>query len=181
MNVADQILPRRICFVNPTPDELGRFWDKVSQTDGCWNWTSYLNQHGYGKFLFHGKDVFAHRFSYFIHFGEIPNSHPCVCHRCDNPACVRPDHLWIGTHTQNIQDCLAKGRHLSTTNPFGCHRGSSHSSAKLTDAQVTSIRSRYAEGSDTLQSLADEFSVHKSNIHCIVARSTWKHLPFIRQ
>lgn len=86
-----------------------RFWNKVLKTDDCWTWTSAKSRKGYGLFWDGNKFVRAHRASYVLAFGPIPDG-MCVCHHCDNPSCVRPDHLFIGTNADNVHDSIAKGR-----------------------------------------------------------------------
>ena len=90
---------------------LDRFWAKVQKTETCWLWTGGLNGPGrYGIFaLSHGHQVYAHRFSWELHYGPIPDGLDC-CHHCDNPPCVRPDHLFVGTVTANMADARQKGR-----------------------------------------------------------------------
>jgi hypothetical protein len=87
-----------------------RFWNKVMKTAGCWYWTGHRNNHGYGAFgAVKSKLVYAHRFSYELAYGPIPPG-LVVRHRCDTPACVRPDHLEIGTQRENIQDAFDRHR-----------------------------------------------------------------------
>src|SRR5690348_7112088 len=97
-------------------DPVKRFWSKVEKTDGCWIWRGTMNGVGYGVFwLPMGKPrnansrVYAHRLSYEMHEGKIPDG-MFICHRCDNPACVNPDHLFLGTQSDNMTDCSRKGR-----------------------------------------------------------------------
>lgn len=90
-----------------------RFWRYVEKTGDCWNWTGGRGGDGYGHFYAENDSrVMAHRFSYRIHNGEIPDG-LIICHRCDNPSCVRPDHLFLGTHLDNVRDMFSKGRNVS--------------------------------------------------------------------
>lgn len=87
-----------------------RFFKKVKITPSCWIWTAAIRCHGYGSFKnIHNKTVYAHRFSYEIHFGDIPVNMQ-VLHRCDNPSCVNPDHFFLGTHDDNMKDKVKKNR-----------------------------------------------------------------------
>lgn len=97
---------------------------------GCWLWTGGLNKHGYASLMVNGKSIYAHRFSYSHHFGEIGEFH--VCHKCDTPSCVNPNHLFLGTNKDNSGDRDRKGRTL---------KGQSHPKAKLSDLDVKNILS----------------------------------------
>ena len=88
---------------------IPRFWAKVHKTSTCWLWTASTNKCGYGQFNYKGMCHLAPRFAYLIAIGSIPDT-LCVLHRCDNPRCVHPDHLFLGTQTDNLRDMIAKGR-----------------------------------------------------------------------
>jgi len=115
-----------------------RFWQKVEKSDGCWTWRGALQTNGYGKIYVCRKpgtttkttiSMPAHRASWVIHFGDIPTG-MSVLHRCDNPLCVRPDHLFLGDHTDNMRDCAAKGRNctIGPSNQTHCRNGHEYTS-----------------------------------------------------
>lgn len=133
-----------------TLSEVERFWMLVEKTDGCWLWRGGLVRGGYGRFGPKDKTAYrAHRYSWMLAHGEMPESSLDVCHKCDTPACVRPDHLFLGTRRDNMQDARAKGR---------VNHGETHPTAKLTFDQVVEIRRLRAEG-HRQQQLADMFGV----------------------
>lgn len=146
-----------------------RFWEKVKKNavSGCWEWTGTHVGFGHGYFSVGSKKVLAHRFSYELHNGPIPDGMFC-CHTCDNPTCVNPAHLYLGTHAQNMADMVSKNRHK---------HGSAHHSAKLTEPQVIEIRRKYAQESATQKELANEYGVAPSAIAKIVTRKRWTHIP----
>jgi len=103
----------RACYHTGTRRSAAdRFWEKVDTSRECWEWTGSKRPLGYGQMGIPGtnRPVGAHRISWELHFGPIPDD-MFVCHRCDNPKCVRPDHLFLGTPTDNVRDMVAKGRH----------------------------------------------------------------------
>jgi hypothetical protein len=155
-----------------------RFWSKVEKCSvarigyddigPCWEWVAARNALGYGVCGQLGQQS-AHRASWVLHHGQIPvGAH--VLHRCDNPSCVRPDHLFLGTHQENMTDMRVKGRARGKDQD-----GESHATHKLTEEQVREIRSRHAAGAKQ-KDLAPEFMVHKATINDVVLRKTWTHL-----
>lgn len=149
------------------PDWLARFWAKVDKRgqDECWEWQA-CKKNGYGAVTINGKRYGAHRVSYTLKYGPIPEG-MLVCHRCDNPACVNPLHLFLGTLDDNLKDCAAKHR---------MHPGERTNSAKLTAQQITELRLRYANGDANQYQLAAEYGVVQPVISRIIRRHTWKHV-----
>ncbi len=146
-----------------------RFWEKVRKTDTCWLWQASTNQGGYGTFRANGASRLAHRLSWEEHYGAIPPA-TMVLHRCDNPPCVNPKHLFLGTQLDNMRDMANKGRSRSWD-----QLGTNHFNVKLDEQRVREIRNRFANG-ETQVSLAKEFGVSFQNIHLIVRRKKWKHV-----
>lgn len=142
-----------------------RFWSKVDKSGECWEWTGKrLARYGYGSFyLERRKRVSAHRVAYWLANNHDP-SELFVMHRCDNPPCVNPDHLVLGTDLDNIRDCVEKGR-----NP----KHESHGRSVLTYGQVQEIRSRYIPRIVTARMLAGEYGVSLNTIHSILRQETW--------
>lgn len=95
---------------------IARFWTYVEKTETCWLWIGALSDNGYGRLHVHRRSLSVHRLSYVIHRGAIPEGQ-YVLHHCDRRACIRPDHLFLGTHLDNINDMLQKKRHLMATDP----------------------------------------------------------------
>lgn len=150
-----------------------RFWDYVEKTDGCWLWNGTRTSAGYGqvRFIPGPRNPFevAHRIAWKLTHGEIPDG-LYVCHRCDNPPCVRPDHLFLGTPRDNAMDCINKRRHRPA-------RGEAKvSQVKFRNEDVVDIRARYQAGGVTMQDLADEFSVSLTTIFNVIQRKRWAHI-----
>lgn len=145
------------------------FYSKFKKAEGCWEWTGAKKPSGYGNFFWEGKYWSAHRFSYTLHIGVIPDG-DVVCHRCDNPGCVNPAHLFVGTQLKNITDMITKGRGGPAT-----RKGASHLNAKLTDEQVQGIRKQRRAG-ETLKSIAKDFGVSEATVSLITRGKTWTHL-----
>ncbi len=130
-----------------------RFWSKVDKTDNCWNWTAAKHQFGYGLFNIGGKILLAHRVVYALAVGPLGNF--CVCHHCDNPGCVRPVHLFLGTQKDNVRDMMEKGRH--SPQPRG-----------LEDSEYEEITRRAKEGGNQ-RMLAAEFGISQSYVSLLKA------------
>jgi HNH endonuclease len=174
--------------------EIERFWSKVHKADGCWLWTAARNKFGYGVFTGKGRvQLYSHRFSWKLHRGDIPEG-SMVLHHCDNPPCVNPDHLFIGTAMDNMRDRHDKGRYATGeqswssthkdrlarglsngrhTHPESTRRGETHGCAKLSLAQVEEIRSLIAGGL-THRATGKIFGVDRSTITAISLGKNWR-------
>lgn len=150
-----------------------RFFDKVEKTDTCWIWKGNKFHFGHGQFSIgsrwdnSNKSIPAHRFSWEIHNGKIPDKF-CVLHKCDNPPCVNPDHLFLGTRFDNNKDMVKKGRAFHTNGTInGMH--------KLSDSNVINIRNLFKNGLNQRE-ISRKFNISYGNVHCIVRRKSWKHI-----
>lgn len=155
---------------------MQRFWanvDRSGGTDACWLWTGGTDTNGYGQLSVGGRLRLAHRMSWELTYGPIPPGRhygtTCVCHKCDTPACVNPAHLFLGSHTDNMRDCAAKGRQPGAP-------GERHPHHKLTEAQVLNIRRLRKEGR-TGPSIAQAYNISTTLVYRIAKGKTWKHLP----
>lgn len=147
----------------------------VDKKTGCWNWQRQTDRRGYGRFKQDGKDGLAHRASYHFAFGRTPDD-LMVCHRCDNPGCVNPAHLFLGTALENTRDMISKGRARYLGHAWnGRRRGEKNPCAKLTDAQVIEIRRRLDLG-ETQRSVADVFGISRALVSFIKTRRLWSHV-----
>lgn len=146
-----------------------RFWSKVNKTGTCWVWTAGTSGGGYGRFKIEGRYFLSHRLVYRAAKGAIPEGY-LICHTCDNPSCVNPDHLFAGTQSDNMKDAYKKGRlsleaaHLT---------GESNPNAVLTWEKVDSIRALYADGRISQMKLARMFNCGQSTISDIVTGKNW--------
>ena len=154
-----------------------RFWAKVDKSGECWEWTGAAKgRNGYGSFGWNDKIVMPHRLSYVLHHPitiDLLDGHReiYVCHKCDNRLCVNPSHLFLGTHTDNMKDMIAKGRGWQPK-----LTGEKHGMVKLTEDDVREIRTRFANGGLSHQVLGDEYGVSRGQILRIVRRLNWKHI-----
>jgi hypothetical protein len=147
------------------------FWDNTKEiSNGCWEWTGTLDKDGYARLG--GRR--ASRLAWELENGPV-ESGLWVLHTCDNPACVNPKHLFLGTPADNTADSRLKGRHnWQRALPKTC-RGMQQGRSKLTDARVNEIRSRYA-GGESQRTLAAIFNVSKAVVQRVVTGQRWKHV-----
>lgn len=141
---------------------LSRSWRDAND---CWNWIGNTDKNGYGVIERDGKKLFAHRVS--LHSTGINVTDRFVCHKCDNPACVNPDHLFAGTPSDNVQDMISKGRKVEAD-----RKGTKNPNSKLNENLVREIAS--AEGSQ--QQIADRFGISQRTVSRIKRNETWLHM-----
>jgi hypothetical protein len=186
----------KLKYIRAAPEV--RFWRLVEKTDHCWNWTGAKTIDGYGRFRIDKRQMLPHRWIWTnLLRKNIPDG-MYLCHTCDNPSCVNPDHLFVGTPKDNAQDRVKKGRsntvsgerHGSKTmphrvargdrngmrvHPNSVLRGSANACSKITEEDVLEIRRRYEAG-ETQVKLSDEFGINKSHVSRIILRYCWSHI-----
>jgi hypothetical protein len=142
---------------------LEQFWARVDKSpgeDACWIWRGARTTANYGLLMVNRMAIRAHRLSFLLEHGAIPRDRYC-CHRCDNPACVRPSHLFLGSAADNARDMVSKSRNARR---------------KLTADRVQELRVRHAAG-ESLRSLADGLGVVQGTVWKALVGRTWKHVP----
>lgn len=145
---------------------ISRFWSHVSVVDGsCWEWTGPKQSFGYGVSYYANRNILAHRRSWMIRHGDIPPG-LCVLHKCDNPACVNPDHLFLGSRIENNEDCNSKGRRSV---------GEKHVTSKITEMVAIEIKSCIHPPSHYVK----EYGITRACVSSIRRNKTWKHLQTI--
>lgn len=154
-------------------DRHGTHVDRSGGPDACWPWTGPTDRKGYGR-LSRGRRgegmAAAHRVAWELAHGPIPGG-LCVCHRCDNPPCCNPAHLFLGTIADNNQDMTEKGRHgVSDV------RGEAHGNAKLTTEKVREIRARWAAGGVSQRGLAADYGVSQREVWDVIHGIAWAHV-----
>lgn len=165
--------------------DYNRFWSKAILTanpDKCWNWDATIRvstNKPYGRFCIHKHFYQAHRVAYFLQNKKDP-AELSVLHKCDNHRCVNPNHLFLGTNNENIQDKIRKGRgsgYKSKPKSYeSTLRGSKHSMAKLNESLVSEIRIKYSNGGTSFNTLAKEYSVSKKTILQVIHNRIWRHI-----
>jgi len=167
-----------------TDDLRERFFENVlivPYDKGCWVWTGPINEHGYGVFNVSPDKYYAHRVSWLIHNGPIPKG-VFACHKCDNPPCIRPDHLFLGGYAENAADASSKGRFkrngetLNRLRAEGKCMGEAHYNRVLTEENVREILRDYVPRKVTCAHFAKKFGVCYQSIHEVITRKTWKHV-----
>lgn len=179
--------------VTNTPEN---FWKQVDKSGDCWIWTASKIGRGYGQVKFNYKHLRSHRVSWELTYGPIPKG-LFVLHKCDNPACVNPDHLELGTHKENMRQMVERERspkgernarvmyperyptgdsHYSRLQPERMARGEKHGNSKLTADNIRHIRQVYSAGESTYEQLAHVYGVSITCIWNIVTRKTWAHV-----
>lgn len=140
---------------------------KVNEENQCWIWTGGKNKKGYGSLSYNGKTTIAHRLSYELYIGQIPNE-MLICHHCDTPSCINPGHLFLGTNLDNSNDKFSKGRNKSSP-------GQRNGNSKLTDDQVRSIKKKLKNGVK-VSDISKQYEVSETNISYIKKEKTWSHI-----
>jgi len=166
-----------------------RFWERVAKSDGCWEWTGPGSHGGYGRASYGVRRIaLAHQVSWVLAHGSLDTGVWCVLHHCDNPCCVRPDHLFVGTKGDNARDMASKGRQFLQRNPKAMSghkhwarrrpelvmRGEEHARAELTEEQVVRLRERVAAG-ETRRAVAQSLGVHEATVARIASGGAWLH------
>lgn len=146
---------------------IERFWKKIKKEESCWIWTAAKLPRGYGFIGKGGRGngyIYAHRLSYILHKGDIPKG-MFILHSCDNPSCVNPDHLFLGTQMDNMKDMRTKDRGT---------QGDSHPNAIITKQIASSIREEYKKGGTSLSILGRKYGICFQHVHDIIKNKIWR-------
>ena len=159
-------------------DDLVKRYDKLtdaSDCDGCWHWLrSKLKKDGRGIIWIDGKNVTAPRLAWFVANGVWPDDGMFVCHSCDNPNCVNPKHLWLGTNADNLKDAAKKGR-IFTQRQSDHIKGSKHGNAKMTEDLVIKMREQHA-GGQSIRSIARDSGMSFWPVWNAIKGNGWQHV-----
>jgi hypothetical protein len=182
--------PQRFCSISCAnrarrrPSVAERFWGKVDRSagpDSCWPWLGARNAQGYGRVSVNRRNRQAHRVAFELAGGTLDRGQ-VACHRCDNPPCCNPTHVFAGTHGDNSADMVAKGRSTAgDRNPSRLYperqvRGEQQHSAKLSDESVLALRQRWAMGGLTKRGLAREIGLSETALRRLLGGRTWAHV-----
>ncbi len=166
-------LLKHTAMIKPRSDDktIASFWKRVEirAENECWIWNGARRATGYGVLTFRGKSILAHRFSAFLKLGKLSPG-LMICHRCDTPLCVNPNHLWEGTGADNVRDMYEKGRNVTFV-------GSKNGSAILSEKDVIEIRNKYRRVRGMMSSIAAEYGVTRTTVDMLLKGRTWSHLP----
>jgi hypothetical protein len=158
------------------PPVAVRFEQRTDRSGECWLWTGPRNAHGYGVFHYRAdgvdRRILAHRYAHLMATG-VDAADLLVCHRCDNPACVRPDHLFAGSHAENMRDMVQKGRWDSPERRASKCAGERMPNAKLTAEAVRAAREEVAHGG-AVRSIARRLGVSRTTLKNAVSGTTWR-------
>ncbi len=177
------------CYSSSRRHTPETFWNRIEKTEGCWIWHGDTQKYGYGRLNYHRKLYLAHRLAWILTNGPIPKG-KYVLHRCDNPPCCNPDHLYIGTPADNVRDMIERNRmargdskhvkkgldHYYHKTPEKRLRGERHGMSKLNEAAVLSIRDRFARKEASAIQLGKEYGVDRSLIYMVAKRQIWSHV-----
>lgn len=153
----------------PTRSTEQDFWSRLKKAEnGCLEFCGCRSSDGYGRLIFQGRKISAHRLAYELAVGQIPEG-MAVCHKCDNPACANPDHLFLGTQLENIADRVRKGRD-------GDHRGTANGRSKLKECDAIRIRQLHASGEFTKAEIAKQYGVSDVLVGLVVRNRIWTHV-----
>lgn len=148
-----------------TVDDVFAFAKPVES--GCWEWTKALSTKGYGVFTIEDRWTLAHRAAFISRNGPIADE-MLVLHRCDNPKCINPDHLFLGSHSDNMKDCISKGRRPPKT-------GSRNKMSRFKEADIIEMRAMRSQGA-MIKDIAKKFSTSKNHVSAILNRRSWSHV-----
>lgn len=150
-----------------------RFWEKVNIKSDleCWEWEGSKYYNGYGQFYKSPTKIVAHRMAYELTYGNIRNKKLLVCHKCDNRGCVNPNHLFLGTHKDNLADMYRKNRQNNADT-----RGIKNGRAKLTDNDIINIRKTYIRGQISAKKLGEKYGISETTCLRIINRQGWIHV-----
>ena len=145
-----------------------RFWSRADKksSDECWEWLGSKLRGGYGNLNQEGHTLQAHRYSYVLHIGDIPKG-MLVCHSCDNPGCVNPEHLFLGTHLTNAMDKVSKDRQI---------KGEGIYNHKIVEADAIRIRELYSQGNLSMRKIAKMFGLCYSETNAVINKRTWRYV-----